>query len=130
MDKEICYIILGKRNSWLAYFTHGRLVKKITGESASVEFDWQWSLNREEKKGDILGFWHTHPDGSLKPSTRDRKTMQAWVNCFGKSLLCVIQNASRETAYLVFSVKHKEWKSIWVKRPFAYKIFKRFGVYT
>lgn len=128
--KEICYIILGKRNSWLTYFTHGRLVKKITGESASVEFDWQWVLEREEEKGDILGFWHTHPDGTLKPSKRDGKTMQAWVSCFGKPLFCVIQNTSHETAYLVSSIKHKKWKASWVGMPLVYKIFRRFGVFS
>lgn len=130
MKNEICYIMLGKRDSWPSCFTHGKLVKKITGSIASVKFNGQWVLEREEKKGDILGFWHTHPDGTLKPSKRDRKTMQVWVSCFGRPLLCVIQNPSQKVAYLVFSVQHKEWKSIWFKRPFIYKIFKYFGVYS
>ena len=122
--------MLGKRNSWPTCFTHGRLVKKVAGKPASVKFDGDWVLEREEKKHDVIGFWHTHPDGTLKPSKRDRKTMTAWVSCFGRPLLCVIQNPSHETAYLVFSVQHKEWKSIWFKRPFVYKIFRHFGVYS
>ena len=130
MNKEVCYIMLGKRNSWLACFTHGRLVKKVTGKPASVKFDGQWALKREERKGDILGFWHTHPDGTLKPSKRDLKTMQAWISCFGKPLFCVVQNSSHETAYLVSSVNHKKWKTAWSKKSFVYKIFRHFGVYT
>ncbi|GAG69184.1 unnamed protein product [marine sediment metagenome] len=131
MKKEICYIMLGKQG---AYFIgdvyRGRLVKKVTGKPALVEFDGQWVLDREEKKGDILGFWHTHPDGTLKPSERDLRTMQAWISCFDKPLFCVIQNTSRETAYLVSSIKHKKWQAVWSKKPFVYKIFRHFGVYS
>ncbi|GAH74745.1 unnamed protein product [marine sediment metagenome] len=127
MKKEICYIMLGKQG---AYFNRGRLVKKVTGKPALVKFDGQWVLEREEKKGDILGFWHTHPNGTLEPSKRDLKTMQAWISCFGKPLFCVIQNASHKTAYLVSSIKHKKWKAVWIKQPFAYKIFRFFGVYS
>jgi len=131
MKQEICYIMLGKQG---AYFIgdvyRGRLVKKVTGRPTSVKFDGQWVLEREERKGDVVGFWHTHPDGTLKPSTRDRKTMRAWVRCFGKPLLCVIQNPSHEVAYLVFPVKHKRWRFVWSRRAFAYKIFRRFGVHS
>jgi len=137
MKKEICYIILGKKKLHYVklhyvkpHYVKGRLVKKTLGNAALVEFDWQWALRREEKRGDIIGFWHTHPDGTLEPSKRDLKTMQAWISCFGKPLFCVIQNASHETAYLVSSVKHKKWKASWIKKPFAYKIFGRFGVYA
>ena len=125
--KEICYIMLGHQGN---YFTRGWLVKKVSGNSASVKFDGQWALEREEKKGDILGFWHTHPDGTLEPSKRDLKTMQAWISCFGKPLLCVIQNTSHETAYLVSSLDDKKWKAAWVKKPFVYKILRHFGVYS
>lgn len=112
------------------YLASGRLVKKVTGNSASVRFDGQWALKREEKKGDVVGFWHTHPDGTLEPSKRDIKTMQAWIGCFGKPLLCVIQNSFHEVAaYLVTSMEHKKWKACWSKRFIAYKIFFRyFGV--
>jgi len=68
--------------------------------------------------------------GTLKPSTRDRKTMKAWVDCFGRPLLCVIQNPSRATAYLVSSVKHKRWRYVWSRRALIYKILKYFGVYA
>lgn len=97
MRNEICYILVGKQRDW---FWKGRLIKKAIGTSSSVEFDWRWVLKREEKKGDVLGFWHTHLD-DLKPSKRDWKTMTAWVDCFGKPLLCVIQNSDRTRAYIV-----------------------------
>jgi len=130
MNNEICYIMLGKQDLSLVRFAHGRLVKKVTGKPTSVKFDGDWVLKREERKGDILGFWHTHPGGTLKPSTRDRKTMKAWVDCFGRPLLCVIQNPSRATAYLVSSVKHKRWRYVWSRRALIYKILKYFGVYA
>lgn len=128
MKKEICYVMLGHQGFY--YLASGRLVKKVTGKPALVKFDGQWVLDREEKKGDVVGFWHTHPDGTLEPSKRDIKTMQAWISCFGKSLLCVIQSGPYQTAYLVSSLDHKEWKTAWSKRSLVYKIFFRyFGVY-
>lgn len=129
MKNEICYIMLGKQDLSLVGFTYGRLVKKVTGNIASVKFDGDWVLKREEKNHSVLGFWHTHPDGTLKPSARDRKTMKAWVDCFGKPLLCVIQNPSHKVAYLVFPVKHKRWRYVWSRRVFVYKIFRFFGVW-
>ena len=127
MKNEICYIILGKAKP---YYIRGRLVKKVTGKPASVKFDGDWVSRREEKKGDVVGFWHTHPGGTLKPSARDRKTMKAWINCFGKPLLCVIQNSSHEAAYLVDAVKRRKRRYIWSRGALIYKIFRRrFRVY-
>ena len=130
MRKEICYIMLGKQDLSLVRFAHGRLVKKVTGKPTSVKFDGDWVLKREEKNHSVLGFWHTHPSGSLKPSTRDRKTMRAWVDCFGRPLLCVIQNSSYKRAYLVSPVKHKRWRYVWSRQGFVYKIFRFYGVYS
>jgi len=125
MKKEICYIILGRRGKKIL---RGRLIKKIIGKKTMVKFDGGWVLKREEQKGDILGFWHTHPDGNLSPSIRDRKTMEAWITCFGKPLLCIIQNACHKKAYLVSLLYGKEWKYLWSERPFIYKYLNRFGV--
>lgn len=88
---ETCFILVGKRfrNFWFA-----RLVKKSIGTQDSVSFDGRWVLEREEKKGDILGFYHTHQAG-IKLSKRDIKTMAAWASCFGKSLYCVIESFPR-----------------------------------
>jgi proteasome lid subunit RPN8/RPN11 len=51
-----------------------------------------WTLKREEKQHDVLGFLHTHPDGPPSPSMRDVRTMRAWCSSFGKPLLCLIQS--------------------------------------
>lgn len=57
-----------------------------------MAFDGQWVLQREEERGDVVGFYHTHPGGSPNPSQRDLNTMRAWCSCFGKPLLCVIES--------------------------------------
>jgi proteasome lid subunit RPN8/RPN11 len=55
-----------------------------------VSFDGPWVLEREERRHDVLGFLHTHPDGPPTPSHRDVRTMRAWCSAFGKPLLCLI----------------------------------------
>ncbi len=90
-------VLVGSRRGdiWL-----GRLRKRRVGEAASVEFDWSWVLEREEKRGDVIGFWHTHPFGMAGPSGRDRRTMRAWVDCLGKPLLCLIEVPGKVSAFL------------------------------
>jgi len=60
------------------------------GRPTRVEFDWAVVIKREEKYGDVTGFYHTHPFGLTRPSRRDIKTMKAWCDCLGKPLLCAI----------------------------------------
>ena len=60
------------------------------GAKASVEFDGLAALYREEHRRDVMGFFHTHPDGPPYPSARDIRTMRAWCSAFGKPLLCAI----------------------------------------
>ena len=74
----------------------GRLVRWSSGGAAHVDFDWAWVLKREEAKGDVAGFFHTHPAGFSAMSARDRATMEAWAVSFGKPLLCAIR-CGRET---------------------------------
>jgi len=69
---------------------HARRVHHCMGTATSVQFDGPGVLDREESRGDVLGFWHTHPDGPPRPSKRDVQTMRAWCSAFGKPLLCVI----------------------------------------
>jgi proteasome lid subunit RPN8/RPN11 len=78
---------VGRRQGRVWY---GKRVRPSTGERASVGFDGLWVLKREEERHDVLGFFHTHPDGPSSPSTRDVRTMRAWCIAFGKPLLCVI----------------------------------------
>jgi proteasome lid subunit RPN8/RPN11 len=67
-----------------------RRARRSRGERASVRFDGVWVLQREEERGDVVGFLHTHPDGPALPSGRDVRTMRAWCRAFGKPLLCLI----------------------------------------
>jgi hypothetical protein len=94
---EISYVLIGhrRRGIW-----HGRLRQRQMGGPASVEFDWAWVMEREERYGDVAGFFHTHPPGLATPSQRDLRTMRAWVSCFGKPLLCLIESGERLSAYL------------------------------
>ena len=78
----------------------GRLRQHNAGAPTEVTFDWDWTLAREERYGDVLGFFHTHPGGFPTPSARDIRTMRAWVTCLGKPLLCVIASGDRLSAYL------------------------------
>jgi hypothetical protein len=94
---EISYILIGHCRDGLWY---GRLRQRQVGSPASVEFDWAWVMAREERYGDVAGFFHTHPQGLATPSARDLRTMRAWVSCFGKPLLCLIDGGDRLSAYL------------------------------
>ena len=89
-------ILVGSRrgNVWL-----GRLHRRRHGKPSSVDFDWAWVLEREERRGDVIGFWHTHPFGLDGPSRRDIRTMQGWVSCLGKPLLCLIQGRDSLVAH-------------------------------
>ena len=84
---EQCWTLLGGHRGriWLC-----RCVRRAGGQRTSVRFDGAWALEREEKRGDVVGFLHTHPDGPASPSTRDVRTMRAWCSAFGKPLLCLI----------------------------------------
>jgi len=94
---EVVAVLVGQRQGCIWY---GRLRQRQEGGPASVEFDWAWVLEREERRGDVIGFYHTHLSGLTTPSQRDVRTMRAWVSCFGKPLLCVIQCGATLAAYL------------------------------
>jgi hypothetical protein len=95
--KEIAYIITGERRG---HFWYGRLQQRQMGQPTTVEFDWAWTLDREARRGDVLGFYHTHPGNLSQPSPRDIITMRAWVSCLGKPLLCIIKSQTRLVGYL------------------------------
>lgn len=84
---EQCWTLVGARRGriWLA-----RRIDHRRGEPLSVNFDGPNVLDREERRRDILGFFHTHPSGPPLPSRRDVRTMRAWCSAFGKPLLCLI----------------------------------------
>jgi proteasome lid subunit RPN8/RPN11 len=86
---ERCWTLVGAHRGRI---WHARRVKPRAGEPASVAFDGPWVLAREERRGDVLGFFHTHPVGRPRPSRRDVRTMRGWTSAFGKPLLCVIES--------------------------------------
>ena len=55
--------------------------------------------SREEARGDVIGFCHTHPAGPDALSRRDVRTMRAWVQAFGKPLLCLVQMPGKVAAF-------------------------------
>jgi proteasome lid subunit RPN8/RPN11 len=86
---ERCWTLLGQRRGQIWY---ARRVRPQTGEQVCVAFDGPWVLEREERYQDVIGFYHTHPDGPAEPSRRDVRTMRAWCSAFGKPLLCLIDS--------------------------------------
>lgn len=95
-------VLVGYRRGKLWY---GRLRQRQIGTPSSVAFDWDWVLGREERYGDVVGFYHTHPPSHERPSARDVRTMRAWVSCFGKPLLCIIESGKLLTASVYCSDK-------------------------
>ena len=93
---ERCWTLVGRRQG---RFWYARRMRPTRGEPASVEFDAAWVLQREESKGDVVGFYHTPPSGSPDPRQRDLKTMRAWAGSFGKPLLCLIESDRELAAY-------------------------------
>ena len=88
VTNEKCWVLVGQRQG---PFCIGHKMQPTEGAPTRVEFDHDWVIRRDESSGDIIGFLHTHPSGSLEPSQRDVDTMQAWTSCLGKSLVCLIQ---------------------------------------
>ena len=84
---EHCWTLIGRRKGriWFA-----RRIRHCAGSPTTVEFDAASALQREEVRGDVIGFMHTHPHSAPIPSVRDIHTMQAWCTALGKPLLCVI----------------------------------------
>ncbi len=96
--RERCWILIGecRRGVWRV-----RRRRPAVGTPGTVDLDWRWSLAREERCGDVVGFWHTHPPGAgVAPSARDVRTLRAWCGAFGKPLLCVIGDGVTLAAYV------------------------------
>ncbi len=59
MNEKVA-VLVGQRRGRL---WHGRLRQRQTGSPNAVEFDWAWVMEREERRGDVIGFYHTHSPG-------------------------------------------------------------------
>lgn len=93
---EHCWTLVGRRRGRIWY---AHRLRREEGERCQVRFDGDWVLRREERRRDVLGFFHTHPDGPACPSRRDVRTMRAWCSAFGKPLLCVIAHPAGTHGY-------------------------------
>lgn len=93
---EEAWVLVGQRRDAIWF---GRALRYCRGTLARVTFDAKWVIAREEKKHDVIGFFHTHPMGGLAPSTRDLRTMRAWCDAFGKPLICVIRTPRAMAAW-------------------------------
>lgn len=93
---EHSWILIGNSKGKL-WWGHRR--KMTRGQPCSVDFDPNYAITREQTKGDVVGFLHTHPGMIASPSSTDYNTIRAWVNCFGKPLVCVIQGADGLRGY-------------------------------
>ena len=93
---ENCWTLIGRRRGriWCA-----RRIRRSAGTSTTVAFDAKAVLDREEDRGDVVGFFHTHLHSDPQPSRRDVDTMRAWCSAFGKPLLCVIAGRTETAAF-------------------------------
>lgn len=56
----------------------------------SVEFMWKNVWDRHIEHGDVIGFFHTHPEGCPWMSERDKKTFHSWLVGIGGPRYAVI----------------------------------------
>jgi hypothetical protein len=94
---ENCWILQGKieRDLWW-----GKLLYQGEGTPVNVEFDYNKVYEIEDRDKSVIGFCHTHPGFTATPSMRDHATMNAWVQCLGKSLICIIHGVDGTRAFL------------------------------
>jgi hypothetical protein len=92
---ERCWVLAGRYDAE-SHTWRVTAHREVSGRPSQVEADWAWALAREDERGDVVGFWHTHPAGAGRaPSPRDIRTMQAWCLALGKPLLCLISEEGR-----------------------------------
>lgn len=105
-----------------------RLLLLGSGTPTQVEFDWSIVIAHEEKFGNVLGFYHTHPSGLTRPSSRDIKTMRVWCDCLGKPLLCAIgvyyPSGEKILCYLFRNYRSRGRKVSFINRKEGHLYFK------
>ncbi len=88
MMNENCWVLVG---GWQEDLWWGKRVKPTEGTPVSVNFSADYVIQRDTNHHDIVGFIHTHPGMIAHYSSRDDRTMKAWVLALGKPLVCCIQ---------------------------------------
>jgi len=104
---EKCWILVGQPKG--AYWECA-LMQPTEGNPTKVSFAHDWVLKREDEFGDVVGFLHTHPSGSLDPSETDVETMRAWASCLGRPMLCLIACEERIEAFLFRDDECDGWR--------------------
>ena len=117
---EICKVLVSTETAYKDGAPHA-FVTSIDSctqkQVASVEFDYKKVFDREDKYEDIAGFYHTHPSGMNMMSSIDIETMNQWVRCLGKSLICVIETEEKLNAWAFIKgqdldVRHKQIQAL------------------
>ncbi|MBI4863038.1 MAG: Mov34/MPN/PAD-1 family protein [Candidatus Riflebacteria bacterium] len=88
VKSEVGWVLVGFQDDDLVV---ARRVMQASGAATSVRLDSARILSREEKQGDVVGFWHTHPAGLIRESGQDRETLGAFCRSFGKSLVSIVE---------------------------------------
>ena len=111
---EQCWFIHGIR---IGNRFAGLLKYHSEGSPAHVSFD------GSKAQGKVLGFYHSHPSGISSPSSRDDRTMKAWVICEGRPMICGIFCDGHQRSFLYFRNNRKEIVYKEVKSKVAGNIF-------
>jgi len=85
------------------------------GSPGGVGFDHKVVMERQIQHGDIVGFYHTHPQFTARPSDTDYCTMGTWNNAFGKPLVCCIRGVDGIKGHW-FLDDESEHVTSWVKQ--------------
>lgn len=114
MENEIYTAIVGWRigSHWIG---RGLTKTEAEGEPSLVSFDYEMIYDREDSKGDVLGFYHTHPNFVADPSTTDYKTMGTWTTSFGRPMLCMIEGTDGLKAHW-FIDDETDHETLWVRK--------------
>ena len=82
---ECCGILVGRRSNTNALVDRVIASPNIAGidRRHNYQIDWQTLLETQRQaradQMEIIGFYHSHPDGSARPSQRDLD--HAWLGC-------------------------------------------------
>jgi len=85
------YNLLIRDNNYPDFLICEKIEFETQENPGLVEFNYQTVMRYEDDSNmEVIGFFHTHPHNCAYMSQTDIDTMQAWIACFGRPLLCVI----------------------------------------